>query len=78
MLQLINSKVKNLISKFRSPIVCSAFAALILFILKTNGFMQSLGITEESYQEFTSLLFAFLAAIGFLHNPNKYIKKEEE
>jgi hypothetical protein len=56
-------------SRWRSPVAWSAAAALILFILKNYGLLAFLGLTEDSFNELTTLIFAVLSAFAFFNNP---------
>ena len=59
----------NIQSRWRSPIAWSAVAALILFIMKNYNLLAFAGLTEESFKELTTLLFAVLSAFAFFNNP---------
>lgn len=56
-------------NRFKSPVVWSAIVALILFILKNYGLLKSVGLDENSYNEFANLIFAILTVLGILNNP---------
>jgi len=56
-------------SRWRSPVAWSALAALVLFILKTYGLLAPIGLTEDSFKELTTLLFAVLTSFGIFNNP---------
>lgn len=56
-------------SRWRSPVAWSAILALILFVLKNYGLLASVGLTEGSFKELTTLLFAALTAFGIFNNP---------
>ncbi|GAB6157844.1 hypothetical protein JCM39194_10440 [Desulfotomaculum varum] len=56
-------------SRWRSPVAWSALAALVLFILKTYGLLAPIGLTEDSFKELTTLLFAALTSFGIFNNP---------
>ena len=56
-------------SRWKSPAAWSAFAALTLFVLKTYGLLAPIGLTEDSFKELTTLLFAALTAFGIFNNP---------
>lgn len=56
-------------SRWRSPVALAALAALILFILKNYGLLAFMGLTEASYNELTTLIFAALTAFGIMNNP---------
>jgi len=51
------------------PVAWSALAALVLFILKTYGLLAPIGLTEDSFKELTTLVFAALTAFGIFNNP---------
>lgn len=59
----------NTQSRWKSPVAWSALAALVLFILKTYGFLAPIGLTEDTFKEFVALIFAALTAFGILNNP---------
>jgi uncharacterized membrane protein len=44
-------------------------AALILFILKNYGLLVPIGLTEDSFKELTTLIFALLSAFAFFNDP---------
>ncbi|WP_147565172.1 phage holin [Clostridium tyrobutyricum] len=56
-------------NRFKSKAAWVAVAALLLFILKTYGLLASIGLTEESYKELTTLIFAVLTAFGIFNDP---------
>lgn len=56
-------------NRLKSKTAWVAVVALVLFILKTYGLLTPIGLTEESYKELTTLLFAALAAFGIFNNP---------
>lgn len=56
-------------SRWRSKVAWSAMAALILFILKNYGLLVPIGLTEDSFKELTTLIFALLSAFAFFNDP---------
>ena len=56
-------------NRFKSKAAWAAAAALLLFILKTYGFLAPIGLTEESYKELTTLIFTALTAFGIFNDP---------
>jgi uncharacterized membrane protein len=56
-------------SRWKSIAAWTSLAALVLFILKTYGLLSPIGLTEQSYQDLTTLLFAVLTAFGIFNNP---------
>ncbi|MFW9968607.1 MAG: holin [Candidatus Odinarchaeota archaeon] len=56
-------------NRFRSKAAWVAIFALILFILKNYGLLESIGLTADSYNELTTLIFAILSAFAFFNNP---------
>jgi uncharacterized membrane protein len=56
-------------NRFKSPVAWGALVALILFILKTYGLLQVIGLTEDSFKELTTLIFAVATTFGILNNP---------
>lgn len=56
-------------NRFKSPVAWGALVALVLFVLKTYGLLQVVGLTEDSFKELTTLIFAAAAAFGILNNP---------
>lgn len=56
-------------NRFKSKAAWVAVAALLLFILKTYGLLATIGLTEESYKELTTLIFAVLTAFGIFNDP---------
>lgn len=43
--------------------------ALVSFILKTYGLLATLGLSENSYKELTTLIFGVLATLGIFNDP---------
>jgi uncharacterized membrane protein len=58
-------------SRWRSKVAWSAVAALVFFILKNYGLLEPIGLTEESFQELTALIFAVLSAFAIFNNPTE-------
>ena len=56
-------------SRWKSKAAWTAVAALILFILKTYGLLAPIGLTEDSYKELTTLIFAVLSGFAFFNDP---------
>lgn len=56
-------------SRWRSKGAWLSTTALTLFLLKNYGLLTVLGLTAESYNELTTLIFTALAAFGFWNNP---------
>ena len=56
-------------SRWRSKGAWVSVAALVLFILKTYGLLAPIGLTEDSFQELTTLIFAVAVAFGVFNNP---------
>ncbi len=56
-------------NRFKSKAAWLSLAALILFVLKNYGLLEPIGLTIESYKEFTTLVFAALVSFGILNNP---------
>ena len=56
-------------NRLKSKAAWVAVAALLLFILKTYGLLAPIGLTEESYKELTTLIFAVLTAFGIFNDP---------
>ena len=61
--------LSEIFNRLKSPVVLSSLAALILFLLKNYGLLSFVGLSEDSYKELTTLIFAVLTSIGFLNNP---------
>ena len=59
----------NIQSRWRSKAAWASVAALVLFILKTYGLLEPIGLTEDSFQELTTLIFAVAVAFGIFNNP---------
>jgi uncharacterized membrane protein len=66
-------KFKNamttIISRFRSPIVWASLGAFILWILKSSGYLITLGLDPDSFNTGWNLLTAFVIGIGIINNP---------
>lgn len=56
-------------NRFRSPVVWASIAALVLFVLKTYNLLAPVGLTEDSFKELSTLIFAALTAFGIFNNP---------
>ncbi len=56
-------------NRWKSPVVWASIAAVILFILKTYNLLAPIGLTEDSFKELTTLIFAALTAFGIFNNP---------
>jgi len=56
-------------SRFRSPVAWSATFALLFFILKNYGLLEPIGLTPDSYNELTILIFAVIEAFGIWNSP---------
>lgn len=56
-------------NRFKSKAAWVTVAALLLFILKTYGLLAPIGLTEESYKELTTLIFAVFTAFGIFNDP---------
>lgn len=56
-------------NRFKSKAAWVAVSALILLVLKTYGLLEPLGLSEDGYNELTTLLFAVLTAFGIFNNP---------
>jgi hypothetical protein len=73
----INLKTKIQISlllfirKFRSPIVWASLGSLILWILKTSGKLDVLGLDAESFNNGWNLLTGVMIAVGILSNTDR-------
>lgn len=59
----------NTQSRWRSKAAWAAVAALVLFILKAYGLLTPIGLTEDSFKEFTVLIFTVALAFGVFNNP---------
>ncbi len=62
-------KQKSWQNRLKSKAAWVSIIALILFILKNYGLLEGIGLTEESYKEFTALLLAVFTAFGVFNNP---------
>jgi uncharacterized membrane protein len=56
-------------SRWKSPAAWASLAVLVLFILKTYGLLAPIGLTEDSFQELTALIFTSLTAFGIFNDP---------
>ena len=56
-------------SRWRSKAAWISATVLLLFALKTFGYLDVIGLTEESYKELTTLVFSVLTAFGIFNNP---------
>lgn len=55
-------------NRFKSKAAWAAVATLLFFILKTYGLLASMGLTEYSFKEVTTLIFAVLIAARDLND----------
>ena len=55
--------------RLKSKVVWVSISALVLFILKNYGLLDVVGLTAESYNELTTLIFAVVTALGIFNNP---------
>ena len=56
-------------NRFKSPVAWSAIFALLFFLLKNYGLLSPIGLSEDSFNELTTLIFAVLTALGIFNNP---------
>lgn len=56
-------------SRWKSKAAWASVAALVLFILKTYGLLEIIGLSEESFKELTTLIFTVAMAFGVFNNP---------
>lgn len=56
-------------NRFKSKAAWVAIVTLLLFVLKTYGLLAPIGLTEDSFKELTTLVFAVLAAFGIFNDP---------
>ena len=56
-------------NRFRSKAAWASVATLVLFTLKTYGLFAPIGLTEDSFKELTTLIFAVALAFGVFNNP---------
>ena len=59
----------NIQSRWRSTAAWASVATLVLFILKTYGLLDRIGLAEDSFKELTALIFAVALAFGVFNNP---------
>ena len=63
--------MKNIQPRWKSKASWASMFALIFFILKTYGLLEFIGLTADSYQELTLLIFAVVETLGIFNNPEK-------
>jgi uncharacterized membrane protein len=56
-------------NRFKSITAWSTIVALVLFICKNYGLLEPIGLTENSFNELTTLIFGVLMALGIFNNP---------
>jgi uncharacterized membrane protein len=56
-------------NRLKSPVAWAAVVTLVLFVMKTFNLLAPIGLSEDSFKELTSLIFAVLAAFGIFNNP---------
>lgn len=59
----------NIQSRWRSKAAWASVITLVLFILKTYGLLDAIGLSENSFKELTALIFAVALAFGVFNNP---------
>lgn len=59
----------NMQSRWRSKAAWASVAALVLFILKNYGLLTPIGLTEDGYNELTTLILTVLTVFGIFNNP---------
>lgn len=65
--------MKNLLAdigmRFKSPVTWTALGAFVLWILKTSGKLDPLGLTPDSFDMGWNLFIGFLITVGVINNP---------
>jgi len=61
--------MRNILNRFRSPVVLTSLGAVILWGLKTSGKLESFGITADSFNTGWNLMVGFLLSAGVLNDP---------
>lgn len=61
----------KLVNKFKSPVVWAGLGSVILWVLKTSGKLNFLGLTPESFQTGWNLFTGLMISLGFLNNPDQ-------
>ena len=56
-------------NRFRSPVAWASVASLIGIVLGTYGLYDSLGLTNQSYQNIVNGIFAVCATFGIWNSP---------
>ena len=56
-------------NRLKSKVAWLAVASLIGFILGNYGLYDAIGLTNETYQQLVSMIFACLTAFGVFNNP---------
>ena len=59
----------NIQSRWRSKAAWASVATLVLFILKTYGLLEGIGLSEDSFKELTALIFTVALTFGVFNNP---------
>lgn len=57
--------------RWKSPVVWTSIAALILLLLKNYGLLEPLGLTEDVFNQIINLLLTILIGVGILNNPTE-------
>ncbi len=57
------------INRFKSPVFQVAIITNVMFILKVFGYLEIIGITEDSYQEVVIAITAIINALAAANNP---------
>lgn len=55
--------------RWKSPVVWTSVAALVLLLLKNYGLLGTIGITEDVFNQIVNLLLTILIGFGILNNP---------
>lgn len=61
--------MRDILNRFRSPVVLTGIGAVILWALKTSGKLEGMGLTADSFNTGWNLVTGLLVAIGFVNNP---------
>lgn len=55
--------------RFKSPVTWTALGAFLLWILKTSGGLEPMGLTADSFNMGWNLFIGFLVTLGVINNP---------
>ena len=62
--------IKKVLNRFKSRMVWVSLGSFILWILKTSGNLEGLGLSADSFNTGWNLIVGFLVSAGIINNPS--------